>query len=161
MMVCMHVWVCIYIVYMYVYTCRYMGVHVCICVCRHVFMCIVYPWVFGCVLQRSGPVQWDLDLLRENRSCARYGPDTLAIRRPTHGIIRRFVLFVQWRPDGNSVLKSRHFMWVFVCWSILIPAFSLIIHANVYMISALFYSCLTLLYCDVLVLLKVHLEGGE
>ena len=41
--------------------------------------------------RRSRPVWWDLDPLQEIWIGARYGPNALAIRKPTHGMIRRSV----------------------------------------------------------------------
>ena len=60
--------------------------------CVHVCKCIyVYMFVFGCVVQRYGTVWWDQDPLREIQIYTLYGSDTLAIRRPTHEMIQRFV----------------------------------------------------------------------
>jgi len=72
-------------------------------------------WLCGTVL-RSRP--WDSD------------PDPIWIRARCGPIRRRFVnrsmgwsvyqyRFVQWRPDDDSALKLRHFMWVFVLTSFL------------------------------------------
>ena len=62
---------------------------VCVCVCTSVYEYIFY--VYGCVVQRYGPIWWDSDPLQEIRICTRYAPDTLAIQRLIHGMTRRSV----------------------------------------------------------------------
>ena len=51
--------------------------------------------LFGGVLQYFGPIWWDPNPATGDpnmiQTCARCGPDTQAIRRPTHGMIRRSV----------------------------------------------------------------------
>ena len=81
--------------YEYVYVCMYAWVYAWVRVCMR---CVyVYEYMFiwvhelCCVLQRLELVWWDPDPLKEIQTCARYEPDTLAIRRPTNGLIRRFV----------------------------------------------------------------------
>jgi len=69
-------------------------VHTCVCVC---VLC-----VHGCMLQRYRPIWWDPDPLQELWICARYGPDTLAIRRSTNEMIWRFV-------PVNAVKTRRRF----------------------------------------------------
>jgi len=94
----MHVWGCMYNVYVcvYSYICIYVGVHV--CVCRrgvHVWVCYVcvnFPLsVYDCVVQRYRLVWWDPDRLQKIQNCVRCGPDTLAIRKSTHRTIQRSI----------------------------------------------------------------------
>ena len=72
MCIIVHVCVGVY-TYVSVCTCGYVRVHLCLYVCS--------------VVWYSDP-----DPLREIQSCAHYGPDTQAVRRPTHGTIWRPVL---------------------------------------------------------------------
>ena len=109
---------------MCVYTCIriYMGVHVYICV--YVVECIRvrgYVCVSSCVwlrvavfrirLVRSGPLQ-------ETRTRSGFVLVVDSIRRKFEDRLMEWSVdqyrFLQWRPDGNSVLKPHHFMWVFV-----------------------------------------------
>ena len=61
--------------------------------------------------------------------------------------------FVQWRPESDSVPKLRHFIWVFVYWSILISAFYLNISCICIYYSVLLCSCQSLLlHGDTLIL---------
>jgi len=94
----------------------YLSMHVCWCMCilvyvymwvyTYVYACIfwsVYVYesmfvlvhVFGCVLQRFGSVWWDPNLATGDpdpiRIRAQFGPDTMVIWRPIHGMIRRSV----------------------------------------------------------------------
>jgi len=90
------VYVCVYL-----YICMYVGVHVCVCTCGmhewvHVwacYVCMLIPLplcVFGCVLQRLrtrsrsklGNMRFRLVFIMDL---------TLAIQRPTHGMIQRSV----------------------------------------------------------------------
>ena len=78
---------------MSVYVCVYLRVCVCLCmcvcewVCRYEYMCI-YRWV--CVSVETPRLVYVIQTWwREIRICARYGPDTLVIRRPIHKMIRR------------------------------------------------------------------------
>jgi len=108
----MGMYVCVYL-YMYV------GVHVCVGLLGRVFSIHLYLLVcVGCMLQYFGFVQWDLNP-------ASGDPDPIWIRvvvNPTHRRFEdRFIgwsvdqcQFMQWRPDGDSVPKPRHFMWVFI-----------------------------------------------
>ena len=86
----MYVGVC---VYLYMYVCGYS-----VCVCMHVWVLSMYLYLFvcvGCVLQHFGFIQWDPNPASGDpdpiQIRARCGPDTMAIRRPTHGMIRRSV----------------------------------------------------------------------
>ena len=112
---------CVYYIYGYACVGMYMlSVSMCVCTyvyirvcmwCVHVYGCM-FVWVhtFGCVVQRYGPVWWDLDTLREIQICARYRLDTLAIRRPIYGMIRRSVpvraVKIRWR--FGSKIASFH-----------------------------------------------------
>jgi len=62
------------------------GMCLCTDVCSRKFMCLV-----ACCN--------DMDPLQDIRICTRYGPDTLAIRRPIHGMI--------WRSIPLRALKTR------------------------------------------------------
>ena len=87
----------------------YLSMHVCWCMCilvniymwvyTSVYACIlwsVYVYesmfvlihVFSCMLQRFGSVWWDPNLIRIRAHC---GPDTMAIRRLAHEMIRKSV----------------------------------------------------------------------
>jgi len=130
---CVHKFHC-----MYMYGCM-MGMYVCVYV-SGVYGCM-FMWVhgLGCVLQRVGAVWWDPDPLQETQIRARYGSDTLAVRRPTHGMIRRFIsvrvvkirrrygfktasfhvsvcscaIFFNYHCHWISVFYSYYFMWPF------------------------------------------------
>jgi len=106
-------YVCVYL-YMYVYRCTRM----CRCArvgikCTFIFICM-----FGCVLQYFGSVWWDPDQLQKTQTRFRF----MLVMDPIHrqsedrpmGWSVDPYRFVQWRPDGDLVPKSRHFMWVFV-----------------------------------------------
>ena len=98
--------------------------------CIWVYMCVyvyecMFVWVhgLGCVLHR-------LDPFGEIRThCKRL--KFVFVNDPIHwrfedqpiGWYGDSYRFVQWRPDGDSVLEPRHFMWVFVYWSISILVF--------------------------------------
>ena len=132
--VCVWIFVCVLcmcvceFVFMYdvgvsMYTCVSFRVHACaccVCVLVYTYMCTcmcMYVFVYQCVCLVAycsdyRPVQWDSDPLPENHFGARYGPDTLAIRRLTYRKIQNSYWFVQWRPDDDSILKPRHFMWL-------------------------------------------------
>jgi len=116
----------------------YVGVpvYVCTCVvrvCVRVWVCyecVLIPlplYVFGCVLQRFGFVQWDPDPLQEIRIQFRFVPVMDPIHMQLKDRSMRWSVdqyqFVQWRPDGDSGLKPRHLMWVFALVSF--PYFSL------------------------------------
>ena len=47
--------------------------------------------MFGCVLQRLQTHSYDPNSAMGVHICARYGPDTLAIRRPTQEMIQRSI----------------------------------------------------------------------
>jgi len=93
--VCMHVCTCIYVV----------------CVCMR-----MYVHVSSCVWLRDTAFQinsYDPNSITENLDCVRYKPDTQAIRRPTHGMIRRSVPARTVKTKWRFRSKPRHFMWVF------------------------------------------------
>ena len=90
--------VCIRVCYIRVRICIVYAWGVCMSMC--IYMCsacmfygctFVWVHVFDYAVQRFGPVWRDPDPLRKVRIYARYGPDTMAIRRPTHEMIRRFL----------------------------------------------------------------------
>jgi len=62
-------------------------------VCKSVFICIVCVWLRVAVFQTCScdpnPATGDPDPIR---ICIHYGPDTMEIRKPAHGMIRRSVL---------------------------------------------------------------------
>jgi len=106
--VCMCGYVYIMCMYVYSYICMYVGVYVCVCTCGvhvwvHVLVCCVCVlilislsvcvWLRGIAISNSfvqfEPVTGDPDPIRIRIHC---GPDILAIRRPTHEMIRRSVL---------------------------------------------------------------------
>ena len=80
MYVCLAVYTCVYAC-VYVYICG-------ICMCTGVCSCEFMGWVMCC----SDPDPFgELDPSQEIQSCARYGPDTLAIRKLTYEMIWRSV----------------------------------------------------------------------
>jgi len=107
------------------YTCVYLYIYIWVCI--HYFMCVytficVHVWVCECMCMIS--FVWLHITAFQTHSCdpnsvtgdsnlCRYGPNTLAIRRTTHGMSGDSYQFVQWRPDGDLDPKLRHFMWVF------------------------------------------------
>ena len=69
--------------------------------CGRVSMCVrLYVAAFRTHLVRPGPIT-------ETRTFVCWGPDTLTIRRPTHEMIRRFVLVravkTRWRFGSKTV----------------------------------------------------------
>ena len=111
---------CIYVctlIYTYVYVCTWVYTYVSVCSGGY----WVYIYIYLYVLVACHGIS---DLFGEiQTSCRRPGPDpNYVVVDPTH---RRFedrcigwsvdqCQFMQWRPDGDSVPKPRHFMWVFV-----------------------------------------------
>ena len=108
-------------IYMYCCVCLYMYVYmsVHVCVSMHMWVFSMYLYLFVCVgyVPQHFVLRWD-------PNPASGDPDTIRIHAvvdPTH---RRFedrsigwfvdqYQFMQWRPDGDSVPKLRHSMWVF------------------------------------------------
>ena len=96
MFVCLHVYVYMSM-FMYVHMLVYTSVSVCKCVQSACAMCVVYVYVnmclcvFGCVLQRLRTRSYAPNSVTGDTNYARYGPDTLAIRRLTHEMIQRSV----------------------------------------------------------------------
>jgi len=116
-LMCIHVWVCVYIIYMYVHTYIYMYVCVGIRVCMYyVSMCVCVRmrlYIILCVRLRVVAIRtrsWDPNLLHEIQICARCGPETLAIWRPIHGMIWKFlpVRAVKTRRWFGSKIASFH-----------------------------------------------------
>jgi len=143
----MYVCICI-LVYMYVFWCRVcvFGVRMSsVCSCK--FMCLVV-WhsvsdLFGKIRTRCKRFRFVLVM------------DSMGWRsedRPMRWS-RDSYRFVQWRPDDDSDLKSRHFMWVFVYWSISISVFLPYVSYECTYYFVLFSSCRQiLLYHDALIL---------
>ena len=162
-------------VWMLVFKCMYVCIKVCVCVYPYV-VCVcarMYVRVSSCVWLRvaaiwtryrifgfvlvMNPIRWQF----KGRSM-RWSVDQY--------------MFVQWRPDGDSVPKPRHFMWVFVIVHFLIYHCRYRLHINViiscdfllYFINLI--TCITswdiserLLYLCArfeLVSIENHLEGG-
>ena len=130
----MCVWFRVCYVYVHTCTCMYyvclsvcMSTYMCICVrgCTHVYRrarvsveCIfIFICMFGCVLQYFGTRLVRSWPLKETRTRSRF----VLVLEPMHRQFEdRFMgwsvdqyRFVQWRPDGDSLPKLRHFMWVF------------------------------------------------
>ena len=82
------------------------------------------PCIYRCVLQRLRTCLWDLDPIRIRVHCE---SNTLATWRPILRMIRRSVQICAMKTRRRLGFKTRHFMWVFVYWSILILTFYLII----------------------------------
>ena len=76
----------------------------------YMYDCKGVSYVFRCMLQWFRTRSCDLDPLREIRSCTRYGSDTQAIRKPTNGMIWRFVPVraVETRRRFGSKIASFH-----------------------------------------------------
>ena len=111
---CVNMYVCVYVcifIYMGVYTLLYVCVHVYLCARVGMWMCVWFH-VFGCVTAFQTRSCDPNSVMGDSNLCC-YGPDTLAIRRTTHGMSGDSYQFVQWRPDGDLDPKLRHFMWVF------------------------------------------------
>ena len=96
----------------------------CTCMCTCACVCI-YACA-RCVLQRFRTHSRDADLFGKIRTCYRrfrFVPVMNLIHRRfedrSMGWSADSYRFVQWTPDGNSVPKLRHFMWVFVLMLIL------------------------------------------
>ena len=96
------------------------------------------------VLQWFRPIRWDPDPLQETQTRSEF----VLVVDPIH---RRFedqfmgwsvdqYWFVQWRSDGDSVLKLCHFMWVFVMCISLFTVVGMRLHVT------LIISCDFLLY---------------
>ena len=103
----MNVCICVCTVCVWMVACIYVYINVCMCILIYMRVCIMLACVMCvgvnspslCVclvvwysnadsLVRSEPVTGDSDLIRIRIRC---GPDTLAIRRLTYEMIRRFV----------------------------------------------------------------------
>ena len=115
----------------YSYVCMYFGVPLCVCTCG------VRVWVhIGCIMCVcvcvDSPSFLCVRLCAKVMRTSSWDPDQLQETQTRSGFIftvdpihRRFkdrpmgwfgdsYRFVQWRPDDDSLPKSRHFMWVFV-----------------------------------------------
>ena len=107
---CVYVYMCIYVV------CVSVRAHVCVSSCVRLYVAAIQTC--SCDLNSTmrwfrfvpimDPIQW-----RFKDRPIRWSGDPYR--------------FVQWRPDDDSNSKPRHFMWVFVYWSILISTFYLIV----------------------------------
>jgi len=159
----MCVWLCVFInVHESVYICMYE------CTYRHVYMYVggyMHAWcvwaltplsVYGYVVQRYRPVWWDSDLLQKIQFSARYEPDTLAIQRPTHVMIRRFILVhaVKTRRWFGFKLTSFH---VSVC-SYVISLFTIV---DAYLCSICIISCDRLVYFTSMIIHTILCDVGE
>ena len=109
-------WLCMFV---YTYIRIYMGVHVCVGVLGWVLS--VYLHLHVCVRLRVAAFKtrpYYPDRLQETRTQSGF----VLVVDPIHKRFEdRFMgwsvdqyRFVQWRPDGDSVPKLRHFMWVFI-----------------------------------------------
>jgi len=81
---------------------------------------------------RSRPGWWDLDALQKIQSYARYGPDTLAIRKPIYGMIWKLIPVRTVKTKGRFSSKPIHFMWVFAF--VLFPPLSLLVLSICYFV---------------------------
>ena len=137
-------WVCCVnaCVYSYVYAYMWVYTRIFTCTCRWrtcmsvLCVCVLIPFlsVFSCVIQRYRP-------FGEIRTCCGrlnfvFVVDLIHWRFKDRPIrwSRGSYRFVQWRPDGNSDSKSRHFMWV----SVLILFSYLLWTVDIYMLLVLF-----------------------
>jgi len=122
-------WVYARVAYLYGYTCEYiMG----ICWFPFLFVCSIACYSVSNSFVRSELSNRDPDLIR---SCARYAPNTLAIRRSMHRMIQRFVPVhaVKTRRRFGSKTTSFH---VSVCSCTI---FLFIVVSSINMLLALFY----------------------
>ena len=144
----MHI-ICMYIgvylgvpVYVWVYPCTCMHVYWCTWVCVHSTssMCV-----------RLRVAAFGIRLVQSEHGNGRFG--VVLVMDLIHRRFRNWPIgwsgdsyrFAQWRPDGDSVSKPCHFMWVLVYWSISISTFYLNISCPCIYYSALFCSCRSLL----------------
>ena len=147
---CMYVLVWVYIcIYVIVYVYIWVHVWVCMLECVHVYVDCMCCVCCICV-HVSISVQLRVAAFR-TRSCYPnlitgdgflLAEDTIHWRfedRPM-GWSGDSYRFVQWRPDDDSVLKLRHFRWVFVYWSFSISA--------LYLIVSWEYIYYSVLYCS-------------
>ena len=93
-------------------------VHVCVCRWVYVYSVYICIYISSCVLVAWYSVS---DSFGEIQTCyRRFG--LMFVMNPIHWWFKDWSmgwsvdqhLFVQWRPDGDSVPKSRHFMWMFI-----------------------------------------------
>ena len=107
-------------------------------ICLRSIACTVACYSVADSLVRFEPITEDPDPLQEIQICARYGPDTMAIRKPTYGMIQRFVpvraLKTRWR--FRSKIASFH-VSVYSC---------VIYRCQKYIYVTCFISCDHLLY---------------
>jgi len=113
--ICMYI-MCVIIFGVYVYMmCMHeiecIHVYVCMCVC-YIIMCMT-PWVIACCSDLDSFVRSELGN-RRSRLRVRCDPMHWRFEDRSMGWSGDPYRFVQWRPDGDSDTKSRHFMWVFV-----------------------------------------------
>ena len=107
---------------MYVGVCVYLYTYICLGVCLNTCMCTVgCSYDFKCVVMcDSDPDPFRRFELSNGRprTWFRFVPIMYPIHRQFEdrpmGWSGDLYQFVQWRPDGDSVPKLRHFMWVFV-----------------------------------------------
>ena len=134
MYVCVYSYICM----MWVYLCMYARV-----ACMYEYMCecimcvlILLPLcVFGGILQRYELVWWDPDPLQETWICARFEPYSVAIRRPVHEMIWRFVPIHTVKTRRWFGFKTASFH-VSVCSYVI---FLFIVASSTYMLLVLFH----------------------
>jgi len=139
-----YAWLCVCI-----YSCVYIWLGVCTCVfmctCAHECLVACYSDVDSFVRSELGNGRFGI--------CVRCESDTLAIRRPTHELIRRSVPVHAVKIRWGFGSKTVSFHWVFVYWSISISIFYLNVSCACIYYSTLFCSCRSsLLHCDALIL---------
>ena len=116
---------CMYVYFMYWFVHVWIIMYIC--------LCGLFVYV-GCVLQRCGT----RTRLYDPNSVTR-DPDSIEfvlVVDPIHwrfkdrsiGWSKDSYWFVQWRPDGDSDTKPRHFMWVFFVYLL---SFSVLFHVSV------------------------------
>ena len=113
---------CMHVVCLFIFMCGYLvHVYMCMCVrmwCVYVYKCIfVWVYVFGCVVQcfrTACEIRTRFGFVFAEDPIHRRFED-----RPM-GWLGDPYRFIQWRADGNSDPKSRHFMWVFIFVSLLL-----------------------------------------
>jgi len=119
-----YVYVCMIIVHMdsIVFTCTCGSTRVCVCTCiGYMYECVMCLCWFPFLSVRLVACYSSSDsFVRFEHGNGRFG--VVLVMNPIHRRLEEWPMwwsvdqyrFVQWRPDNDSILKLRHFIWVFV-----------------------------------------------